>query len=80
MTEKEIESAIKAKGWDYNLCSRFLFVTGLTPSKFASVAGVDRSVVSRWVRGKVVLPPFVNWSFLAFCKLKMHGINVMDYF
>lgn len=80
MTEKEIEAAIKAKGWDYNLCSRFLVVTGVTPARLASIAGVQRSVVSRWVKGEVVLPAFVNWAFLAFCKLKMHGVNVMDYF
>ena len=80
MTEKEIEAAIKAKGWDYNLCSRFLVETGLTPVQLANIAGVERSVVSRWVRGKVLIPAFVNWSFLVFCKLKMQGINVTDYF
>lgn len=80
MTEKEIEDAIKAKGWDYNLCSRFLVETGLTPAKLAYIAGVERSVVSRWVKGKVLVPAFPNWCFLVFCKLKMQGIKVTDYF
>lgn len=80
MTEKEIEAKIKAKGWDYNMCSRFLVETGLTPSKMANIAGVQRSVVSRWVKGEVIPPSFVHWTFLVFCKLKMQGINVTDYF
>ena len=80
MNEKEVEAAIKAKQWDYNLCSRFLVETGLTPSRLAFIAGVQRSVVSRWVKGEVIPPAFVNWAFLVFCKLKMQGINVTDYF
>lgn len=80
MTEKEIEAAIKAKGWDYNMCSRFLVESGLSPSELAKIAGVQRSVVSRWAKGEVLPPAFVHWTFLVFCKLKMQGIKVTDYF
>lgn len=76
----KIAEVIKAKGWADNLCSRFLVHTGVTPYSLAKLSGCDISVVSRWVSGKSAMPSFVNWAFLVFEKLLLHGINVLDYF
>lgn len=78
-TENEIKDKIAAHGWTYNAVSRFLVVTNTTPYKLAQICGVEKSVVSRWLHS-ATLPAFVQWSFVAFEKLRLSGSNVLDFF
>ena len=79
--EEKMQRRLKAKKWGDNTVSRYLVLSGLTPTDLAEIMGVHRSVVSRWVGlDNEHLTPFCRWVFLAFAKLKCHGVSVEDYF
>lgn len=79
--EDKMQRRLKVKGWGDNNVSRYLVLSGLTPTDLAEIMNVHRSVVSRWVKLKNdELTPFCRWVFLSFAKLKCHGISVEDYF
>lgn len=79
--EEKMQRRLKAKGWGDNTVSRYLVLSGLTPSDMANTMGVNRCVVNRWVYLKnEELTPFCRWVFLAFTKLKGMGVSVEDCF
>lgn len=79
--EEKMQRRLKAKKWGDNSVSRYLVLSGLTPADMADTMGVNRCVVSRWVKlPNDKLTPFCRWVFLAFAKLKCMGVSVEDCF
>lgn len=79
--ENEIKRRVHAKGWEDNVVSRYLLHSRQSPCAMASLMGVNRVVVSRWVHlHDDDLTPFTHWVFFMLLKLRLHGVSVEDYF